>query len=472
MNPIKFTINGNAVEASVRADLTVLEWLRSDPQLRGTKEGCAEGDCGACSILVARPGDAAPDYRAANSCIMLMGQIEGCSRVTVEGLAAKESSLHPVQAKMAENGSTQCGFCTPGIVMSLAGLLNKNANPDEEQIHDALAGNLCRCTGYRPIVEAAKSAAKESLDRLNNISDGPANAESTGDMVGNEGSVFFRPGSIKDLCTIKSEHPDAVLLAGGTDLGLDVAQAKARWPMAIVTAAVPEMSGIEKKETHIAFGGAVTWSEALPWLQQYYPSFGTLVRRFGSEQVRSMGTIAGNIGNASPIGDGPPALLALGASLVLSSIDETREIMLEDFFTGYRATVMRPDEVITSIKLPLPAEGQEFRVYKISKRFDQDISTVCGAFSIVLRNGIISDAHIAFGGMAATSQRCSNAEAALNGEKLTMEVIAAVSSAINNQFSPLDDWRGSAEYRSKVAANLVERFVRDIAGETVEVMAL
>ncbi len=473
MNPVRFHINGRLTKAFVRADMTVLEWLRSNPQTCGSKEGCAEGDCGACSILLARPGSDAGDFGAVNSCIMLMGQIEGCSLITVEGLSPNESERHPVQVDMAENGSSQCGFCTPGIVMSLAGLLNKNANPNDEQIHDALAGNLCRCTGYRPIVEAAKSAADKSINQLAKLAGDTIASDDASNVIGSEDSVFFRPKTLAELCLIRSEHPGSALLAGGTDLGLGVAEAKTRWPIAIVTAGVGEMLQIDEFDDHISFGGAVTWERALPHLHRHYPSFANMVRRFGSTQVRNMGTIAGNIGNASPIGDGPPALIALGASVVLANVDGEREILLEDFCTGYRQTVLADDELISKIKLPLPKAAQQFRVYKISKRYDQDISTVCGAFSVEINDdGAIANAHVAFGGMAATSQRCPGAEAALNGNQLGMDLVAPVSSAINAHFSPLDDWRGSANYRGVVAANLFERFVRDVAGETVEVMAL
>jgi len=471
LNPVKFHINGELVEASVRADMTVLEWLRLNPKLRGTKEGCAEGDCGACSILLARPGEGKLNYRAANSCIMLMGQIEGCSLVTVEGLTAEKSEPHPVQAEMAKNGSSQCGFCTPGIVMSLVGLLDNNPSPDDEQIHDALAGNLCRCTGYRPIVEAAKNAAADSIARLQKLAVAPIDNEATSKAVGNEASLFFRPKTIDDLCTMKSEHPDADLLAGGTDLALDVAQARERWSMAILTCAIPDMCKIRETDNFMEFGGAVTWEQALPYLERYWPSFAILVRRFGSTQVRSMGTIAGNIGNASPIGDGPPALMALGASVVLASVRREREVALDEFFTGYRTTVMDADEVITQIRIPLPLPDQHFRTYKISKRFDQDISTVCGAFMVTMEGSTVSKARIAYGGMAATSQRCPDAEKALIGNSLP-QGMAAAAEAVSEYFSPMSDGRGSAQYRSKVAANLCERFARDIAGETIEVMAL
>ncbi len=447
--------------------MTVLEWLRQNPQLRGTKEGCAEGDCGACSILLARPGETG--YSAANSCIMLMGQIEGCSLITVEGLAKMP---HPVQQKMAENGSSQCGFCTPGIVVSLAGLLEENPKADDEAIHDALAGNLCRCTGYRPIVEAARETAGKSTGLLARLGGGAIAADDTADAVGSEQSMFLRPKSLASLCEMKAEHPKAVLLAGGTDLGLQVASAQQRWPLAILTTAVAEMLVIEQTKTHIVFGGAVTWQRALPVLQENYPSFAALVRRFGSAQVRAVATIAGNIGNASPIGDGPPALIALGASLLLSSVSGEREVMLEDFCTGYRQTILQDDEVISQIKLPLPKPDRQFRVYKISRRHDQDISTVCAAFFVELNKDRVENARMAFGGMAATSQRCPEAENILQGNPMTLDMVEPVARAITAHFTPLSDWRGSAAYRASVAANLFERFVRDLAGEKVEVMAL
>ncbi len=472
MNPIRFRLNGRPVEAQVRADKTVLEWLRAQPELRGTKEGCAEGDCGACSVLLAKPGSGEPDYQAANSCIMLMGQIEGCSMITVEGLNESRANLHPAQAHMAENGSSQCGFCTPGIAISLAGLLEKTAEPEETRIHDALAGNLCRCTGYRPIVEAATSAAAESAGILTRTFSKVTPQAETAALVGDEGSIFLRPSSVEELCSMRGEYLDAVLLAGGTDLGIGVAQGDERWPIAIVTSSVEAMKMIEQQDDTLVFGGAVTWEQALPWFAETYPSFATLVRRFGSTQVRSMGTIGGNIANASPIGDGPPALMALGASVVLASVQGKRQVMLDAFFTGYRQSVMTADEVIAEIRLPLPADGQHFRVYKISKRYDQDISTVCGAFSVVMNGDVVGDARIAFGGMAATSQRCLEAEQALIGQRLDATAAGRIAALVTDHFSPLSDWRGSAEYRIKVAANLCQRFVRDIAGEQVEVMAL
>ncbi|MCO4318432.1 xanthine dehydrogenase small subunit [Phyllobacterium sp. 21LDTY02-6] len=468
-NSIRFFLNGRKQEASVRPDMTVLDWLRLSARLTGTKEGCAEGDCGACSVLIGDPDDGDMRYHAANSCILAMGQVDGRAVVTVEGL--KAGQLHPIQAAMAENGSSQCGFCTPGIVISLAGLTAANKDADDEAIHDALAGNLCRCTGYRPIVEAARKVVAGGGAAIA----GPGAAEVAALQPGlleAGGAAFHQPVSLNELLPLRGEKPDAVLLAGGTDLGVALADYHGDWNEVISLARVRELRAIRETEHHLSFGAAVTWEEVLGSVVPLYPSLATLIRRFGSAQIRSMGTIGGNIGTASPIGDGPPALIALGAEIELASLTGHRFMALEDFFTGYRKTALRAGEVIASVSIPKPREGQEFRVYKISKRYDQDISTVCGAFSIQREMGQVRQARIAFGGMAAVPMRAVAGEAALVGSSFDERAIEACAAAISSGFEPLTDWRGTAAYRLQVAANLVRRFHRDVGGETVEVMAL
>ncbi|MEJ1118371.1 xanthine dehydrogenase small subunit [Phyllobacterium sp. CCNWLW109] len=469
-NSVRFFLNGQIREANVRPDTTVLDWLRNEPRLTGTKEGCAEGDCGACSVLIGHVDGDQVKYHAANSCILAMGQIDGRALVTVEGL--KTGELHPIQAAMAENGSSQCGFCTPGIVMSLAGLAASNPQADDEAIHDALAGNLCRCTGYRPIVEAARKVVAAGGAAIA----GPhvaAFAEiEPQSMLSDGGAVFHQPASLNELLALRSEKPEAILLGGGTDLGVALADYHTDWNEVIALASVRELRQIRETDNHLSFGAAVTWEEVLARVSAHYPSLATLIRRFGSTQIRSMGTIGGNIGTASPIGDGPPALIALGAEIELASLSGHRFLSLEDFFLDYRKTELRPNEVIASISIPKPKEGQAFRVYKISKRYDQDISTVCGAFSVFREEGQVRSARIAFGGMAATPVRAIEAERALVGTALDRRAAESCAAAITALFKPLSDWRGSSEYRLQVAANLVERFRRDVAGETVEVMAL
>ncbi|MEL6967504.1 MAG: FAD binding domain-containing protein, partial [Pseudomonadota bacterium] len=415
VEPIRFSLNGNPVEAACRADVTVLEYLRLHAGLTGTKEGCAEGDCSACSVLFAATptvDGTESQLKPVNSCILLMGQVDGGALVTVEGLAASAQGGHPVQQAMAKNGSSQCGFCTPGIVTALAGLLENNASPSEAEIHDALAGNLCRCTGYRPIVEAAFAAALENKPAL------PATVSKPSVSAGQDESRFLRPSSLDELQRMRRDDPEAVLLAGGTDLSLDVAHARSRWPLAILTNGVADLRAISETDSAITFGAAVTWDEMLPSLSAHWPSFATLVRRFGSAQIRAVGTLGGNLGTASPIGDGAPSLISLGAQITLAGSEGQRSLPLEDFFLDYRKTALSKDEIIAGITVPKLRADQQFRVYKVSKRYDQDISTVCGAFCVAVENDRITEARIAYGGMAAVPIRVGAAEAALLNQPL------------------------------------------------------
>nr|HMQ57199.1 FAD binding domain-containing protein [Rhizobiaceae bacterium] len=342
-NEIRFFLNGELRGATARPDTTVLEWLRNDARLTGTKEGCAEGDCGACTILVQRASDAPP--LAANACIMALGQIDGAAITTVEGLG-RDGAPHPVQRAMAENGSSQCGFCTPGIAVALAGLLARNPSPDEPAIHDALAGNLCRCTGYRPIVEAVKAvAAAGGASVPQHFSDWPT----ANPAIATGGATFHQPETLADLLRLRAAHPDAVLLAGGTDLGVPLAEFASQWDVTISTARVAELSAISETADTFRFGAAATWEQILAAVEPVWPSLATLIRRFGSTQIRSMGTIGGNIGTASPIGDGPPALIALGASIVLASQAGERSLPLQDYFLDYRKTALKKGEVIARI---------------------------------------------------------------------------------------------------------------------------
>ena len=464
----RLILNGEPVATGLRPDTTVLDFLRHERRLTGTKEGCAEGDCGACTILFRPAGQDGPP-RAANSCIMTLAQADGGTLTTVEGIG-RTGALSVLQEEMARNGSSQCGFCTPGIVMALSGLLSVNREPSEADIHDTLAGNLCRCTGYKPIVEAAKAASH----RLSQVERPEPSAvlPVAGRTVSGGGTVL-RPKGLRALLAARRDHPDAILLAGGTDLGVARAAYEKDWPEVIVTSQVRELRKIAETRDTWTFGAAVTWEEMLGVVGNALPSLATLIRRFGSTQIRAMGTIGGNIATASPIGDGPPALIALGATIRLASLDGGhRDMPLERFFLDYRKTELRRDEVIVSVTVPKPGRNDVFRVWKVSKRYDQDISTVCGAFHLTMDGDRIAACRIAFGGMAAVPKRASAMESALTGKALTADVAGDCARAAANDFKPLSDWRGTADYRLRVAASLPERLRRDLAGETVEVMAL
>jgi len=460
---IRFVLNGAPVEFAVRPDTTALDLIRNHAGLTGTKEGCAEGDCGACTVLLRRDGG---PRLAANACIMTAAQLDGTDLTTVEGLK-QGGKLSALQDAMASNGSSQCGFCTPGIVMALTGLVERNAAPDDEAIHDALAGNLCRCTGYRPIVEAAKAAAKAGL-----AAPVPPAMPAKQAEIGFGGSVLHQPATLAELTALRAAHPDAVILAGGTDLGVARADYHADWDRIISTANVAELRAVEETADAWTFGAAVTWEEILQAVRDDYPSLATLIRRFGSTQIRAMGTVGGNIGTASPIGDGPPALIALGADITLASRNGSRSMKLEDFFLDYRKTELRPDEVIASVTVPRAGPGAAFRVYKLSKRYDQDISTVCGAFNMTVTDGTVTACRVTYGGMAAIPKRAKASENKLLGRRLDAESVAAAAAALPEDFQPLSDWRGTAAYRMRTAGALLQRLANDLAGETVEVMAL
>ncbi|MBI3198327.1 MAG: xanthine dehydrogenase small subunit [Rhodospirillales bacterium] len=461
---IRFTLNDGPVELSpsehwgVSPMTTLLDWLRERRGLSGTKEGCAEGDCGACTVVLEQ---ADGGRRPVNACIALLGQIDGLSVRTVEGLRGPEGSPHAVQVAMAEADATQCGFCTPGFVMSAYAFAAGGEKADLETIHDALAGNLCRCTGYRPIVEAMTKAAGLPVEPV------PLAPKRTGPAVFD--GAFFAPRSLAELLKLRAAHPDALLLAGATDLGL-LASRSRKPPAAVIHVAhVPDLTAIMQDKARITIGAAATYADAMPTLITAYPALKTYLARLGSRQIRSLGTIGGNIGTASPIGDMPPVLLALEASLKLVSVRGARDLPLEEFFLGYRKTALAPDEVIQSISMPKLWPGEFFFCDKVSKRRDQDISTVAAGYRLRIKSGRIEDVRIGFGGMAATPKRARHVEAALLKEGFT-----AAMAAVPKDFQPIDDWRGSAAYRLQVAANLLRRLELRLAEprRAVEVEAL
>jgi xanthine dehydrogenase small subunit len=385
---------------------------------------------------------------------------------------APGASLHPVQQALIDADATQCGFCTPGFVMAMFAFQQGGEPPEDANIHEALAGNLCRCTGYRSIVEACRRVAGQSDESAAAIPPATLSAPEASLDYRNEAQVFLAPRSLDELLTAKEAHPDAVVLAGGTDLGLRVSKDGEAIPVVISTGAVTELQQIETDAGGLAIGGAVTYSAALPYLDQHFPAFGTLVRRIGSRQIRNLGTFAGNLATASPIGDTLPCLVALDASVTLASREGKRTLPVGSFITGYRQTTMAPNEVIAGISIPA-LQGKALHGYKVSKRFDQDISTVIAAFVLSVEDGRVKELRAAYGGMASRPARASHLEQALTGRAWTAESLADVDALIAQDFTPLSDHRGGAAYRLNAAAGLVRRLLYETTMSTpVRVEAL
>jgi xanthine dehydrogenase small subunit len=467
---VRFVLDGQIRELrSVDPTLTVLNYLRGVERRCGTKEGCAEGDCGACTVVLSELADGGLRHRAVNACILFVPALDGKALVTVESLGAG-GRLHPVQRAMVDCHASQCGFCTPGFVMSLFALYeSETAPPSRRRIDDVLAGNLCRCTGYRPIVAAAERAYAYGEDRdetgaaatmalLRSI------ARSDTLTLEQDGRRFFAPRTVEALAELVERHPDAHLLAGGTDLGLLVTKQHQTLDTVIYLGGVEELDRIAVSDTHLEIGAAAVYAEAEAALATRYPDFGELLRRLGSVQVRNLGTIGGNIANASPIGDTPPALIALDASLMLRQGGAWRELPLDEFFLDYRKTALRRGEFIERVRVPLPQPDRRFGAYKVSKRFDQDIAAVCGAFSLMLERGRVADIRLCYGGMAATPKRAQACERALIGRPWTEATVASALPVLDDCYAPLSDMRASAAYRRLVARNLLRKFQLETAG--------
>ena len=470
---IRFTRNGVPCEATgFHPRTSLLDYLREQMRALGTKEGCGEGDCGACTVALGRLRGGRLVYEPVNACILLLGQIDGADLVTVEDLA-RDGALHPVQEAMVAHHGSQCGFCTPGIVMSLFVLHEEAPRPlDKGMIDDALAGNLCRCTGYRPIRDAARAASAEpsatafSASRADRAA-ALAALEDGGDVfIGDAARFFAAPANLASLEALCAAHPDATLLAGSTDVGLWLTKSLREIEKIIWLGRVSELATLEEADDGLAIGAMVSHARAHPALARLDPDLGELMRRFGSAQVRASGTVGGNIANGSPIGDLAPAMIAWGAELHLRSAQGSRAMPLEDYFIAYGKQDRSPGEFVWKVVLPPLPHDHAFRCLKVSKRFDEDISSVMGAFRIGLDGRRISAARIAYGGMAATPKRASATEAALIGADLDDPATwQAACDALAADYTPMSDHRASAGYRARVARNLLIKTLHEIAGE-------
>ncbi len=472
---IRFVLNGKDISIpDVAADQTLLDFLRLDRRLTGTKEGCAEGDCGACTVLVGRLSGTGLHYEPVNACIRFLASVDGCHVVTVEHLSGPDGRLHPVQQAMVDHHGSQCGFCTPGFVMSLYALWMQTPEPTVTQVETALQGNLCRCTGYEPIIRAAVAVSRygtPASDHLNAERDAmtarlTALRDGKRVVTGPEGNRAILPASVDDLADCLLACPDATIVAGATDVGLWVTKFLRKIGPAIFTGHLDALKSVTKQDSSLLIGAGASYSDCQDILSEHLPHLAPYWDRIAGWQVRNMGTVGGNIANGSPIGDTPPVLIALDAEITLRRGAERRTLPLQEFFVDYGKQDRAPGEFVEHIRVPLPGADVLNAAYKISKRRDEDISSVAAGIRMTVRDGRITDARIAFGGMAATPKRAAAAEAALNGQPWARDSFEAAVQALSSDFTPLTDWRASSEYRMSAARNLLRRFYLEHDAET------
>jgi len=459
---LRFILDGELVELDrVEPTRSVLQYLREDLLRVGSKEGCAEGDCGACTVVIAELAGDALQYRAVNACIQFLPTLDGKALFTVESLKASDGSLHPVQQSLVDHHGSQCGFCTPGFVMSMFALYKNNPSPTRADIDDALSGNLCRCTGYRPIIDAcmhmydypiAQDSDAQLVEQLRGLQ------RQQGMSLELEQASYHAPATVDELASLYQQNPTARILAGGTDVGLWVTKQLHELPLIIYLGNVKELKQISRQDGAIEIGAAVTLSDALDEIVGQFPELAEMFRRFASVPVRNAGTLVGNVANGSPIGDSMPALMVLDTRVKLRRGSRLREMALADLYLDYMKNALQAGEFIESIEIPAREDAILLRCYKLSKRFDQDISAVCMAIALRLDGDRVAEIRIALGGMAAIPKRAALAEACLRGEAWDEETVKRAMQQLGQDFTPLSDMRASADYRARAAANLLYRF--------------
>ena len=468
---IRFLLDGEVIEVrDVDPTRTVLQFLREDLRRKGSKEGCAEGDCGACTVVVAelnRDSDGV-SLKAINSCIQFLPTLDGKELITVESLADGDV-LHPVQSAMVAAHGSQCGFCTPGFVMSLYALYETNQSPDRQAIDDALAGNLCRCTGYRPIIAAATQMYSEARPPATDRTVALKKIQREGSLrVEHNGRKFLAPANADEFAAALIKNPEATILAGGTDIGLWVTKQHRELGTVIYAGRAADICDVKVNDTHIDIGAATTLTEAVPVIVQHYPGFDELFRRFASPPIRNAGTLGGNIANGSPIGDSMAALMVVDSSLTLRCGEVEREISLNDFYHDYMVNDLQPGEFVSRILIPLPTDNAYVSSQKWSKRFDQDISAICTAFRLVLDDGKATSFRMACGGLAATVRRATKTEAAITGKAWSSDTVEAACAKLAEDFSPISDMRASADIREVAVQNLLRRFFAETQSDELE----
>jgi len=467
---IQFVLNDQVVtvDFNVNPELkpttTVLNYLRSFPFHKGVKEGCAEGDCGACTVVIAENRGGKLTYKTIDSCLVFLPMIHGKQLITVENLA-DSGNLHPVQQEMVNQNGSQCGYCTPGIVMSLFGLYKNHHNPDREIIEDALTGNLCRCTGYQPIIKAAEHACscvdtdkfKHHESKIIGLLEGISQDKSPLE-IHKANQNYYKPFRLVDALAFRSKFPGAIIVSGATDTALRQTKKREVLPEILDISDIAELNYFVEEQQVYKIGSGLTLEKLKSLSAEKLPALYKMLQLFGSLQIRNLATIGGNIGSASPIGDTFPLLLAYKAHVKLQSITFDRTIRMDEFINGYRTTNIRPNELITAIHISKPETGTIIRSYKVSKRKDLDISTVSGGFSLTLDNGNVKEIILAFGGMADTPKRASDTEKYLTGKSWERPNVEHAMKLLAGEFSPLSDARAGAEYRNLVARNLLLKF--------------